>query len=93
MLCIRLVRASLSEPHIDGTSGRFSIIGASLSEPHTNGTSAARVRYMYIVYTIVRQRGPGGPNSPRAAARRRPRIYIDRRIDMVSSRAAAQAGQ
>ena len=30
---------------------RGSIIGASLSEPHANGTSAARVCYMYILYT------------------------------------------
>ena len=49
------------------------IIRASLSEPHIDGTSAARV--CHILLSIVRQRGPGGPNSSRAAARRRPRIW------------------
>ena len=31
---------------------------------------------MYILLSIVRQSGPGGPNSSRAAARRRPQIWI-----------------
>ena len=60
------------------------MVGASLSESHIDGTSAARV--CHILLSIVHQRGPGGPNSSRAAARRRPRLWM-------SSCAAAQAGR
>ena len=42
------------------------LVGASESEPHTNGVAGAEMRNLYI--SIVRQRGPGGPNSSRAAA-------------------------
>ena len=40
------------------------VIGASVSEPHTSGYNAA---FSLSIYSI-RQRGPGGPNSSRAAA-------------------------
>ena len=48
---------------LDNCIARY-IIGASLSEPHTDGYCGAEV------CSNLHQRGPGGPNSSRAVARR-----------------------
>ena len=59
------------------------VIGASVSEPHTYGLAGAEMR------NIVRQRGPGGLNSSRAAAPAgQYPLYHTRR-----ARVAAPAGQ
>ena len=56
----RRIRPPCSVPR--SRSPTMRLVGASASEPHTYGVAGAEMR------NIVRQRGPGGPNSSRAAA-------------------------
>ena len=61
-----VIGASVSEPHTSGYNAAFSLSIYNWGE-RANGVAGAEMRILYIIY-LVRQRGPGGPNSSRAAA-------------------------
>ena len=82
ILCAQLIsggRRRIRPPrclaHARPTMCCIHLVGASVSEPHTYGVAGAEMRNIFIYnyyydddISIVRQRGPGGPNSSRAAA-------------------------